>query len=95
MLLESNVVIFFWQGSGKTSLLSAILGQGQQEGNISSELSPLDVNNHKAVAGGVCYSVSKGVNLQVIRMFLKIPILQLAESMLYIFIILVVASIRQ
>lgn len=46
-------MVFFWQGSGKTSLLNAILGQGQQEDNISSELSHLDVNNHKAVAGGV------------------------------------------
>lgn len=62
---ESNVLIFFWQGSGKTSLLNAILGQGQQEDNIGSELSHLDVTNHKALAGGVCYSDSKGVNLQV------------------------------
>lgn len=53
------------QGAGKTSLFKAIMGHGRTTtiANIESLLPEPDVQ--EALAGGICYSDSVGVNLQV------------------------------
>lgn len=53
------------QGAGKTSLFKALTGQGKIPviANIESLLPDPDVQ--EGIAGGICYSDSFGVNLQV------------------------------
>lgn len=56
------------EGAGKTSLFKAIMGHGRTTtiANIESLLPEPDVQ--EALAGGICYSDSLGVNLQELKM---------------------------
>ncbi|KAL6563481.1 hypothetical protein OROGR_002440 [Orobanche gracilis] len=53
------------EGAGKTSLLKAILDQGKSTGTKSLETLPTDVDVREGFAGGLFFSDSTGVNLQV------------------------------
>ncbi|XP_047310233.1 uncharacterized protein LOC124913845 isoform X2 [Impatiens glandulifera] len=54
------------EGSGKTSLLKAILAQDGQNATAIAKVESLqmDVDVREGIAGGLCYSDSVGVNLQ-------------------------------
>lgn len=54
------------QGAGKTSLLRAILNHGRPSSTPSLENFPMDVDLQESLAGGLCYSDTAGVNLQVL-----------------------------
>lgn len=56
------------EGAGKTSLFKAIMGHGRTMtiANIETLLPEPDVQ--EAIAGGICYSDSVGVNLQELKM---------------------------
>lgn len=53
------------QGAGKTSLLKAILDQGKTASNTSLDTLRMDFDVQEGLAGGLCYSDSLSVNLQV------------------------------
>jgi len=63
------------QGAGKTSLFKAIMGHGRTMtiANIETLLPEPDVQ--EAIAGGICYSDSVGVNLQVTLLLSSFPFL--------------------
>ncbi|KAA8550557.1 hypothetical protein F0562_002241 [Nyssa sinensis] len=56
------------EGAGKTSLLKAILGQGRNTATTNIENLHMDFDVREAIAGGLCYSDSAGVNLQDLNM---------------------------
>lgn len=53
------------QGAGKTSLMKAILNQGRKTTTASLDAFPMDIDVREGIAGGLLYSDSMGVNLQV------------------------------
>lgn len=53
------------QGAGKTSLMKAILNQGRKTTTPSLDAFPMDIDVREGIAGGLLYSDSTGVNLQV------------------------------
>ena len=54
------------QGAGKTSLFTAILGQGKGTKGFSFEIMHPFMDAQQGIVGGLCYSDPGGVNLQVI-----------------------------
>lgn len=54
------------QGAGKTSLLKAILSQGRLTATTNIENLMTDGDVQEGIVGGLCYSDSTGVNLQVL-----------------------------
>ena len=57
------------QGAGKTSLLKAILSQSRVNTNANVENKLPESDDQEGIAGGLCYCVSAGVNLQVFIFF--------------------------
>ncbi|XP_068666784.1 uncharacterized protein [Aristolochia californica] len=55
------------EGAGKTSLYNAILSHGRLTTAINPVLQ-IDLGTHEGTAGGLCYSDSKGVNLQELHL---------------------------
>lgn len=53
------------QGAGKTSLLKAILSQGRLTATNIEHLTT-DGDVQEGIVGGLCYTDSTGVNLQVL-----------------------------
>lgn len=53
------------QGAGKTSLLRAVVDLEKPVRAASLETFPMDVDVREGIAGGLLYSDSTGVNLQV------------------------------
>lgn len=53
------------EGAGKTSLFKAILNEGGLTGTTGIETLHLEADDQDGIAGGLCYSDSAGVNLQV------------------------------
>ncbi|XP_023874497.1 uncharacterized protein LOC111987036 [Quercus suber] len=52
------------EGAGKTSLLKAILSQSRVNTNANVENKLPESDDQEGIAGGLCYCVSAGVNLQ-------------------------------
>lgn len=64
-LRTRRVKLIGLEGSGKTSLLKAILDRGRRAHTKSIENLNADDDVQEGIAGGLCYSDSTGVNLQV------------------------------
>lgn len=60
-----SIAMCIVKGAGKTSLLKAILTQGKLTTIPNNESMLLEADVQEGIAGGLCYSDSAGINLQV------------------------------
>lgn len=66
IICMKGMIYGFLQGSGKTSLLKAILGKGRLTASTDDDDLPMDFDVQEGISGGLCYSDAAGVNLQVL-----------------------------